>query len=935
MPYLIECNEWRLLQTLGLLIKQRKSRVNINLLDSLDSKSETHELFEVEVRRVFMPQDCSRALSATEFDECEQRLKGVCGLLDRIVHPRNGVSQIHVAENNAGYSRLRSLVWLLEHSESDEIVDLARGSQPTLFKSPDDPVELKLSMELVADYNDSLARLLASPVREVRVRPVSKKIWRKTWKDLTLRRQATSALGAIFERLRCGMGHEVMLNVLEDADDGAADPSLDLRLSSCTDSTLCPGDQWLQVRCSPIHSSWDASVAEIQNICLHLRNHAGREEALILLIEQYGLFGAWTPLQPTQAPPALPKENLDKLISSGAFKPLDLLTLTKGVASMRYKPQEKRALAVRLGYCLMDFFDADLSSKRIYFLGSTKASCCRTRNETLYLSFASGLPTTTESHVFQTGHPTLLSFAKLLLEIDFGQNIDLSISSKYDENRGTWAELCSIVDQLENERNDSYLEAVRGCLMAHIRISKALKRGGADGRDAELTIRKQLYRRVVEKLETALAESTPRAGNKRQRSESPEPTSRTKSCLGIRDEQREPSIDASDVCANALPASKRPWMPNSQETESKELSRLCLSSSVLLPGSTGSNPRWQPEREALFHSAIVPEMWLSELTKISRQVESKRRECRVTAPVRVAILDTGLDRHFPVFRERSGLLKSVTDVKDFVTPSTPTATDIFGHGTFMARLIMECAPGVEILVARVAENTNKLKHSQANIKEAILWAGQAGKADIISMSFGFPSDDQGIREAIETVQNQRNENIIFLASAGNSSTDDESFPARHPSVISVYATNCHGVFLQSNSASTSNGAAVLGTYGDDIPAAIREEFRTTYPRVCEPGSSVATAIMAGISATMLAYASVLPSLVSLQGVTVLQHLWTTKGMEAMLYRLAPEDRDRPRLRAVKLMWFWKNRPDDASRYFAICDALWDIDRRLPRLRGTG
>lgn len=227
------------------------------------------------------------------------------------------------------------------------------------------------------------------------------------------------------------------------------------------------------------------------------------------------------------------------------------------------------------------------------------------------------------------------------------------------------------------------------------------------------------------------------------------------------------------------------------------------------------------------------------------------------------------------------------------------------------------------------------------LEQAILWAGQTGKADIILMSFGFANDEQGIREAIETVQKQRKEDIIFLASAGNSSTDDESFPARHPSVISVYATNCYGAFLPSNSASTTNGAAVLGTYGDDIPDSLREEFRTTYPKVCEPGSSVATAVMAGISATMLAYASVLPSLVPLQGVAastshaVLRRLWTTKGMEAMLHRLAQEDQDRPRLKAVKPMWFWKSRPNDTARYCAVFDTLSDIDRRFSRTTETG
>lgn len=204
------------------------------------------------------------------------------------------------------------------------------------------------------------------------------------------------------------------------------------------------------------------------------------------------------------------------------------------------------------------------------------------------------------------------------------------------------------------------------------------------------------------------------------------------------------------------------------------------------------------------------------------------------------------------------------------------------------------------------------------------------------MSFGFPYDDQAIREAIEMVQKERQEEIIFLASAGNSSIDDESFPARHSAVISVYATNCHGAFLQSNSASISNGAAVLGTYGDDLPEFIREEFSTTYPEVCQPGSSVATAIMAGISATMLAYTTVLPSIVPFQGIlastcsNVLQRLRTTKGMEEVLCRLVRQDLDHQRLKAVNPRWFWKSRPTDVDRYIAICDTLRNLDGRFPR-----
>ncbi|PTB42291.1 uncharacterized protein TrAFT101_008621 [Trichoderma asperellum] len=349
-----------------------------------------------------------------------------------------------------------------------------------------------------------------------------------------------------------------------------------------------------------------------------------------------------------------------------------------------------------------------------------------------------------------------------------------------------------------------------------------------------------------------------------------------------------------------------------------------------------SNAQIQQESEVLFHSSIVSKAWLNDLKKISELVERKRRQFAVTNPVRIAILDTGLNKDFLTFKTKSGLLKGIVDEEDFVDPCAQTITDTFGHGTFMARLIMECAPGADILVARVAENTKELENSRENIKKAILWAGRTGKADIISMSFGFPYDDQAIREAIEMVQKERQEEIIFLASAGNSSIDDESFPARHSAVISVYATNCHGAFLQSNSASISNGAAVLGTYGDDLPEFIREEFSTTYPEVCQPGSSVATAIMAGISATMLAYTTVLPSIVPFQGIlastcsNVLQRLRTTKGMEEVLCRLVRQDLDHQRLKAVNPRWFWKSRPTDVDRYIAICDTLRNLDGRFPR-----
>ncbi len=85
--------------------------------------------------------------------------------------------------------------------------------------------------------------------------------------------------------------------------------------------------------------------------------------------------------------------------------------------------------------------------------------------------------------------------------------------------------------------------------------------------------------------------------------------------------------------------------------------------------------------------------------------------------------------------------------------------------------------------------------------------------------------------------------------------------------------------------------------------------------------------MAGISAAMLAYATVLPSLVEMRSNHVLKRLWTTKGMEAFLCRLAPNSE---RLRAVKPPVFWKNKSDDALRHCVFIDTQSEVERLFPR-----
>ncbi|RSL91789.1 hypothetical protein CEP51_000029 [Fusarium floridanum] len=350
-------------------------------------------------------------------------------------------------------------------------------------------------------------------------------------------------------------------------------------------------------------------------------------------------------------------------------------------------------------------------------------------------------------------------------------------------------------------------------------------------------------------------------------------------------------------------------------------------------------------KDGAFHSGITtPSNWMQNLKRISAHVDSIRSQLELTEPIRVAILDTGINYDMPYYEDDDygdNRIDQVECFRDFLEPEVPSQKDKsqpeflskkddFGHGSLMARLVadttpFESTPFVKIMVARVARNTEDLTECQDKIAEAIRWAGSQG-ADIISMSFGFPRKHQGISEAIYEVAS-REGGAIFLASAGNSSDEAEAFPARHSKVISIYATNRHGTFLESNSQRPNNGTHILGTYGDGIPPEIMAEFDREYRGVCQPGSSVATAVAAGIAAIMLAYIAALPKLFpSYNGSETLHRAHDSRGMEALFRKMGPQLPDGRFF--INPVDFWRVNNTDEARFHAISSWLWNIDRYM-------
>ncbi|KLU86582.1 hypothetical protein MAPG_05594 [Magnaporthiopsis poae ATCC 64411] len=346
-----------------------------------------------------------------------------------------------------------------------------------------------------------------------------------------------------------------------------------------------------------------------------------------------------------------------------------------------------------------------------------------------------------------------------------------------------------------------------------------------------------------------------------------------------------------------------------------------------------------------------PDDWLHGFKKISEDIAKIPKRC-VSQPrgVRVAVLDTGVNLARQFFQS-GARCKKIKQTANFVPDSRPVGAafgavghDTFGHGSLMAQLLMEAAPMADVYIARVAENTHTLWESKEAIVKAIEWADDQD-VDIISMSFGFADDDQAISTAIESVHTRRRGSVIFVASAGNSPYEREKFPARHRCVMAIYATDGYGTFAKSNPPLSGDPSLVFGTYGDQIPPRITAQYESD---ICQPGSSVATAIAAAIAAIMLAYVESLPwvGLAAADEARLewelerrkerlqnLQKLRTREGMSSLFNRMAPQSIDQRRW--ICPIWFWMSRRGNAELETALLEVANGLHTPVPVRRFDG
>ncbi|KAG9761934.1 hypothetical protein KCU73_g2146, partial [Aureobasidium melanogenum] len=92
--------------------------------------------------------------------------------------------------------------------------------------------------------------------------------------------------------------------------------------------------------------------------------------------------------------------------------------------------------------------------------------------------------------------------------------------------------------------------------------------------------------------------------------------------------------------------------------------------------------------------------WRTEYEKVYDKFVGCRTADTPSDPVKVAILDTGIDRDHDYIIAREGSLRGTYNCHN---ESQRNVVDYNGHGTFAASLILDYAPGVELYVIKVAD----------------------------------------------------------------------------------------------------------------------------------------------------------------------------------------------------------------------------------------
>ena len=184
------------------------------------------------------------------------------------------------------------------------------------------------------------------------------------------------------------------------------------------------------------------------------------------------------------------------------------------------------------------------------------------------------------------------------------------------------------------------------------------------------------------------------------------------------------------------------------------------------------------------------------------------------AGVTVAILDTGAKLDHPA------LLGHFTAGYNAIQPGQlpldlpdGKANHEVGHGTFVAGILAQVAPGASLMPVRVLNGDGN--GTLMSVLKGLFYAATHG-AQVINMSFGTPLYLPALIDAFHFV---RGLGIVLVAAAGNEDTVEAQFPALCPDILAVASVESSGAKSPYSNygahiALAAPGTAIRSTYWD-------------------------------------------------------------------------------------------------------------------------
>ncbi|KAM0350648.1 hypothetical protein ACHAPU_003135 [Fusarium lateritium] len=270
--------------------------------------------------------------------------------------------------------------------------------------------------------------------------------------------------------------------------------------------------------------------------------------------------------------------------------------------------------------------------------------------------------------------------------------------------------------------------------------------------------------------------------------------------------------------------------------------------------------------------------WRTQYGSVYKKFFSDHLGGPLSNPVKIAILDTGIDRDHALLEAYENNIKGKKNLYNSAQKNVP---DSNGHGTFTTALILDYAPDSSLYIIKITDKKNARPDADV-VARAIYDAVNEWEVDIISMSFGWPSSDVIGYEALEdAIDHAYSKKVLMFAAASNSGARlGRAYPASNSQVICVHSTDTDGQASKFSPTAEPNtiNLATVGEFVESAwPILLSEDSSSIKSR---SGTSFAAPIMAGIAGFLLQYARLhLPE-------TLATMLKRRDKMEALLKRCA-------------------------------------------------